>query len=67
MANFEIHKVFDMYDMPSDVMMEVCEETKRDTAVRVFLTGHDYQPLARAWLLENGAEESDEFVYIWIE
>lgn len=67
MAKFEIRKVFDAYDMSTDAMVEVCEETKRDTAVMVFLTGDDYYPLTRAWLLENGAEESDEFVYVWIE
>ncbi len=67
MAKFEICKMFDANRMPNGVRLEVCDEVGNATAVRVFLTGYDGRPLTRAWLLENGAEESDEFVYVWVE
>lgn len=45
----------------------MCDEVGSATAIRVFLTGYDSHPLARKWLLGNGAEESDEFVLVWVE
>lgn len=69
MATFETRKVFNIYDMPPNVMEEFFNgEAGSGTAVRVFLTGYGYNgyPLARAWLLKNGAEESDEVVYVWM-
>lgn len=66
-SQFETRKVFHANNMPSDVGMEVCDEVGNSTAIRIFLTGYDSHPLTREWLLMNGAEESDEFVLVWVE
>ena len=64
---FRIRKVFYADDMPLDIQCEICEECRNGFAVRVALSGYDSYPLSRKWLLENGALESDQFVFVWIE
>ncbi len=67
MKKFRIRKVFYADDMPTDVCTEICEEHQSGTGVRVSLSGYDSYPLSRKWLLENGAKESDQFAFVWVE
>lgn len=67
MKKFRIRKVFFADDMPMDVRLEICEERQSGTGVRVPLSGYDSYPLSRKWLLDNGAVEYDQFVFVWIE
>lgn len=72
MALFSVCKVFNFCCMPSDIKSEVSNGSIKQTVsysssssvVRVFLTGYDDLPLTREWLLRNGAEKSDRFVYV---
>ncbi len=72
MALFSVSKVFYFCRMPSDVKIEVSGGLDKpiplhhngDVVIRVFLIGYDDLPLTRAWLLRNGAEKSDRFVYV---
>lgn len=67
MAMFEVCKMFYLVDMPPDVKKEFSSLRVYGVAGRIDLIGHDNLPLTRAWLLANGAEKSDGFVYIWID
>lgn len=72
MALFSVCKVFDFCRMPSNIKSEVSNGSveqivshgSSSSVIRVFLTGYDDLPLTREWLLRNGAEKSDRFVYV---
>jgi len=59
-------KVFLLSDMTQETGMELARsmEFLKAALIRIDLGENSEHPTTREWLLENGAEISDEFAYI---